>query len=182
MKADYSKMWKKIAHNGKTNYLIILGISGILLMSIGNFDYKKNEADPQNDISMYTYKHQLEKELTSFIREIDGAGKVKVLVYLESGEENIYVQQEKSVNTQKNNSNESKEYYDTQTTYENEYVIVKKSGEDAALIEKTMQPTIKGVAVACSGADNISVVSAVTGSVSAALGVPTHKIFVTKIR
>jgi len=182
VKADFSKFWEKLAQIGKTNYLIVLGIAGILLMTIGNYDYSKHENGAKNDISLNTYKHQLEKELTDFISEIDGAGKVKVLVYLESGEENIYVQQEKSVNAQQNNKKENENYYDTQTTYENEYVIVKNSGEDTALIEKTLQPSIKGVAVACSGADDISVVTAVTGSISAALGVPTHKIFVTKIR
>ena len=51
-----------------------------------------------------------------------------------------------------------------------------------ALIEKTMQPVISGVAVACTGADDVSVVSAVTNSVSVVLDVPTHKIYVAKIK
>ena len=38
----------------------------------------------------------MEDEITALLKEIDGVGDVKVMITLESGEENIYAQQEKT--------------------------------------------------------------------------------------
>ena len=79
-----------------------------------------------------------------------------------------------------NRDNHSQET--SQSEFENEIVIISQSGANTALVEKTVQPIVQGVAVVCSGADDVKVVSNVTNTVSVVLGVATHKIFVTKMR
>ena len=117
-----------------------------------------------------------------FLEEIDGVGNVKVMISFESGEEYVYAQQEKSDNQTNTNADETKQSENRHNTVENEYIIIKNSGGETALIEKTLQPVIQGVAVVCEGADDIGVVAAVTNSISAVLNVPSHKVCVTKMR
>lgn len=182
MKADFSKIAEIITQKGKINYFLILGLIGIMLIAVGDFDKTDKAKHAQESISLYEYKTMLEKETTDFLKEIEGVGEVKVMLSFESGAETVYVQQEKSTANSQNNSRENEQVQNNQSSYENEYVIIDSSGDDKALIEKTLQPVVKGVAVVCSGADNISVVTAVTNSVAAVLDVPTHKIYVTKMR
>ena len=165
----------------KGNYFVIAGVVGIMLIIASDLDFGYQTKRLQNNISLQEYKYQLEEETEEFLREIDGVGNVKVMISLESGEETIYAQKEKTT-ADNTSASVSKETQTRKNSYENEYVIVGKSGQEEALVEKTMQPVIMGVAVVCSGADDIMVVSAVTNSLSVVLNIPTHKICVTKMR
>ena len=180
MKTDFSKIKEKFTGKGKNYYFMLIGLMGIMLLISGGEIISKKENTIQQDIFLQEYKIKTEKELADFLETIEGVGEVKVIISLESGQENIYAQEEKAVNNTKK-ENRTDDYADS-STYENEYVIIKNTGEEQALIEKTMQPVVQGVAVSCSGADDISVVLAVTNSVSVVLDVPTHRICVTKMR
>ena len=182
MKPDYKNFIEKLTQKGKTNYFVIVGIIGIFLIVISDFSFEKTNYENSSSYQLQNYKNQMEKEITSLLKEIDGVGEVKVMISLESGEEHVYVQQEKSTQNIQNNQNDNTNINNSQTTFENEVVIIDNSGADTALVEKTLQPAVQGVAVVCSGADDISVVTAVTNSVSVVLNVPTHKICVTKMR
>ena len=182
MKTDFSKIIGKITQKGGSNYYLILGMIGIIMLCVGNLGTDKEISKPNDKTSLQTYKYQLENELEVFLENIDGVGDVKVMVSFESGEENIYAQQEKSDNQTNTNSDEKKQSENSHNTTENEYIIIKNSGGESALIEKTLQPVIQGVAVVCEGADDIVVIAAVTNSISAVLNVPSHKICVTKMR
>ena len=183
MKTDFSKIAEYISKTGKNSTFVILGIIGIFLIFISDYDfYDNSEKSIDKQVSMQEYKLQTEKEITALLREIEGVGDVKVMITLESSAENVYVQQEKTAKDTHKQQNENTSQESSKDTFENEIVIVEASGSDTALIERTIQPTVQGVAVVCSGADDIKVVSAVTNSVSVVLNVPTHKICVTKMR
>ena len=183
MKPDFTKIIEFISEKGRINIFLTAGMIGILLIFIGDMDFSKKEtATSASEISLQQYKENTEKELTALLEEIDGVGEVKVMITLESGAENIYVQQEKTANDTRKHNTDNTSQEDVKTTFENEVVVVDQSDGNKALIEKTLQPAVQGVAVVCSGADDIKVVSAVTNSVSVVLNVPTHKICVTKKR
>ncbi len=182
MKTDFSKIKGKLTQKGRTNLFLIIGILGIIMISVGDMPKVKQTVKSDKIQSLTEYKCMLEKEVEMFLKEIDGTGDVKVMISLESGEENIYAQQEKTQSSKQGNEKISNQSENIQTNYENQYVIIDEGGADAALIEKTIQPTIKGVAVVCSGADDIYVVTAITDTLAAVLDVPTHKICVTKMR
>ncbi len=183
MKIEFTKIIEYISQKGKSNLFVALGIAGILLIFISDLDFGGNGKKVSGrEQSLYQYKSEMEKEITALLEEIEGVGEAKVMITLESGEENVYVQQQKTANDTRKQQNENNSQEDTKTTFENEIVIVEESGDNSALIEKTIQPVVQGVAVVCSGADDIKVVSAVTNSVSVVLNVPTHKICVTKMR
>lgn len=183
MKPDFSIVLDYISKKGKNSLFVVLGIIGIFLILVGDMNFTDNsEKNTCSDISLQEYKTRTEKELTALLREIEGVGDVRVMITLESGTENIYVQQEKNVSDEQKQLNGNDSSQTSRSTFENEIVMVESSGSNTALVEKTIQPTVQGVAVVCRGADDIKVVSDVTNSVSVVLGVPTHKICVTKMR
>lgn len=180
MKADFSKIAEKFTGKDKMNYFLLVGIIGIVLVISGNTGNQPLKNTANSEDYLQEYKLKTEKELAEFLETIEGVGDVEVIISLESGQENIYAQKEKSASNIKKEA--QTDYYYDNSTYENEYIIVKNTGEEQALIEKIMQPAVQGVAVSCTGADDILVVSAVTNSVSVVLNIPTHKICVTKMR
>ena len=183
MKFDYSKILDSISKKGREKLFLLLGVIGAFFIFLGDTDIcnSKTEAASAN-LSLQQYKRQMEDEITALLKEIDGVGDVKVMITLESGEENIYAQQEKTAEDVQKQSKDNSSQETSQTTFENEIVIISQSGANTALVEKTVQPIVQGVAVVCSGADDVKVVSNVTNTVSVVLGVATHKIFVTKMR
>ena len=183
MKPDFTKAVEFISDKSKKGYVAIIGIVGILLIFIGDMDISAPKAKGSvGYYSLQEYTTQLEKETESLLAEIEGVGEVKVMITMESDKENIYVQQEKSTTDSKENHKGEAAEYSSHNTFKNEVVIIKDAGGDTHLVEKTVQPTVMGVAVVCQGAGDINVVADITNTVSVVLGVPTHKIFVTKMR
>jgi len=183
VKLDFNKMIEYISQKGKGNLLMTIGLIGIMLIFISDMEILQKTGEKADESqSLKEYREELESEVTLLLREINGVGDVKVMITLESTSQNIYVQQEKTANDTNKYTNEKDDREETKTTFENQVVIVEQNGTDEALIEKTLQPAVQGVAVVCSGADDIKVVRDVTNSVSIVLNVPTHKICVTKKR
>ena len=182
MKFDYSKIFEKFTEKGKQNFFVILGIAGVVLISLGNLEFNDVSDSKNKDIYLQEYRKQIENEITSLLKEINGVGDVKVMITLQSGEENVYAEQEKKSEDTQTNQTSSNLQASTQSSYENEIVIVKEQNDNKPLLEKTLLPEIQGVAVVCSGGDDISVISAVTNSVSVVLNVPTNRIFVAKMK
>lgn len=177
------KFFETVTEKQKGNLIVFIGILGILLITMGDFNFfSKVNTDKSAGVSLSEYKLGLEKEITALLKEIDGVGNVKVMISLESGEEKVYVQEEKSAEDQQKNSGEKSTQESVKSTSENKVVIVGATGDKAALVERTIQPSIQGVAIVCTGADDISVVSAVTNSVAVVLNLSTHRICVTKMR
>lgn len=182
IKLSKLKFLEKFTEKGKSNFIVLLGLVGVFLIMISDLNFLKTTDKTKDKNTLSEYKLQIEKEITQLLKEIDGVGNVKVMISLESSGEAIYVQEEKNVTDKQINENEKSIQESEKSTYENQIVIVGSNSDKSALVEKTLQPTIQGVAVVCSGADDISVISAVTNSVAVVLNVPTHKICVTKMR
>jgi len=182
VKTDHKKILEFFTYKNRQNLFLIIGIAGILLISADNLDLSVSDKNVPEEVALNEYADKLEEEMTELLENIQGVGEVKVMITLECGEENIYVEQEKSETDNRTIQNGNDKQEDIQNTYENEIVIVSSQNSNRPLIEKTLQPSVQGVAVVCSGADDISVVSAVTGTVSVVLNIPTNRIYVTKMR
>lgn len=182
MKLDYKKLLEFFTKQNRQNLFLIIGVAGILLISVSEFYIHDNNKNASAEVTLNEYSDQLESEITDLLKNIEGVGEVKVMITLECGEEKIYVEQEKSESDNKIIQNGSDKQENMQNTYENEIVIVSSQNTNQPLIEKVLQPSVQGVAVVCSGADDISVLSAVTRTVAVVLNIPTNRICVTKMR
>ncbi len=158
--------------------IVAIGVilSGILLIS----EMLPEESAPtqrEENTSQYAleYTAKAEKELKSLLEKVSGAGKVEVMITLDSTYENVFA---KGYNT-KTQEQEGK----TQNETDEEYIIIKEgSSNEKSLIVKVYEPQIKGVAVVCEGADNVYVKKAITETVCALYDISSAKVSVSKMR
>ena len=182
MKFDYAQLIGRVSARGKHRFFIFMGITGIALILLSEITPNKATEYTLSKSYEDEYRKNTEQRLTQLLKDIEGAGNVKVMLTVECSGENIYAQQNHISEDIKNDSTHTNAHTSSQVKKENEIVVISGQDGDEALVEKTMVPEIKGVAVVCSGADDISVVSAVTNTVSVVLGIPTNRIYVTKMR
>lgn len=165
----------------KKNVIFAVGIIGILLIFLVDFTPEKTASVQPISTDDYCreYAADLEKRLTEIISSIEGAGQVKVMVTMETGEQYVYARTEKTDNDY---TQRSQQDITEKQVYQSDYIIIENiNGEKQALTETTLQPQIKGVAVVCSGADDIKVVKNITEMVSVVTNVPTNRICVIKM-
>ncbi len=168
------KFSQAIKKDKKLLVIFIIAVIGIILLIVSELisasDIEENKEDY---VSTDTYVQSIEKKLSEIISSIEGAGEAKVMVTLETGEENIYAKEVKSdeqTNGDKISSN-----------YEYEYIVIKSgSSNESGMLLKVVEPSIRGVAVVCDGGDNASVRENIINTVSCVLDIKTNKISVCK--
>ena len=161
-----------------------IGALGAVVLLLGGLFTDGKDAETEKISSSISgvsaaeeYEQALEVRLEQLLSHVEGVGEVSVMVTLESTERVVYAQtvQKSSdmTQTQQNGGSE-------RSSYTAEYVLIENDGGDEqALTETTLQPTIKGVAVVCTGAQELYVVSRITELVSTVLGIPSNRICVT---
>lgn len=164
-----SPFWEK----NKLKLIVTAGLLGILLiLASGLFEDSPNTktdgAFPEDTAS---YQKQLEKRLAGLVSSISGAGKAEVMITLEGTEEYVFAEEGKtSKSSDGGKSSDSEEH------------SIFTDGSKNALVKKIDHPVIKGAAVVCEGGDNPKVCEAVYKSVSTVLGIPTSRVYVTKLQ
>ena len=166
------KLSEKLKKDKKLLLTVAAGILGIVFIVISEFipksSYKKAETGEQNKNSVSSYEETLEKRLESIISSVDGAGRVQVMVTLDTSEQTQYAKDEK----ENSKSGEKK-------SYEKKFVL---TDDDGGVVLKTTEPEVRGVIVVCDGGDNAAVKNGITSAVRAALSVDSNKITVLKMK
>ncbi|HBM80157.1 MAG TPA: stage III sporulation protein AG, partial [Clostridiaceae bacterium] len=135
--------------------LILIFAANILVSNNKSVNDKKAEAALAVQNKSPSYKDELEEELTGILNNIQGAGNVKVMIYLETGTESVpaynsnntkKVTEETDGNGGKRITNED----DSQTTI----VTTNDNGVNKPYIIKEVNPKISGVIVTAEGAND----------------------------
>lgn len=169
-----NKLAQKFGADKKTVVVIFLGIAGVILLVLselipsGDSSKKETEQPELTAVSCSEYEKEVERRLEGILSQINGAGKVSVMVTLESTVESVYAQQGKQ-------SADSK-------ISENEYVIIKTDDGEGGILLKTTQPEIRGVAVVCSGGGSAVVRRDITDTVTAVLGISAARVNITAMK
>ena len=155
-----------------TKIITVCGCIGLALIMLSSFlPDKKTESPPAkktvsvSDASWFC--DETEKRLEEFLSKIEGAGEVQVCITVGTGERCVYASEDRRSKSE------------NRTEEERKYVTVGGNGEKTALIETVETPEITGIVVACTGCSSPVVQERIYNSVSAALGIPTGKIYVT---
>ena len=163
------KLSEKLKKDKKLLLTVAAGILGIVFIVISEFipksSYKKAETGEQNKNSVSSYEETLEKRLESIISSVDGAGRVQVMVTLDTSEQTQYAKDEKENSKSGDKSSEK--------SYEKKFVL---TDDDGGVVLKTTEPEVRGVIVVCDGGDNAAVKNGITSAVRAALSVDSNKI------
>lgn len=137
-----------------------------------NPDLKEYNSEVQLDYSMF-----LEKRLTSILGELDGVGKVNVMITLDDSSEKV-----PAANTTKSTETTSESDSEGGTRKiirEDENIqLVNTSGDIVVL--KEINPNIKGVIVVAEGAEDGEVLESIYEAVTTVLGVASNKVQVFK--
>ncbi|MEG2434810.1 MAG: stage III sporulation protein AG [Ruthenibacterium sp.] len=175
--------WTDLLH--KKNALFFVGIAGILLIFLsdnlfaGANTKQKNVAandTVQNDAAAYV--ENLETRLTDTLAKVDGAGKVRVMITLDTTGESVYAQNEQIAAETKGEGENNQQ----KNTRESEHVLVSTADRsETPLLETEWMPEIKGVAVVCEGGGDIVVEKRITELVAVVLGLSSNRICVTKM-
>lgn len=165
---------KKLKTEKKLFLIVIIGILGIILIAASELiprsaDKPKTETTVKNEES--SYAALLEERLTQIISQIDGVGKVQVLLTLESSAETIYAKDEKEEYINNENS--------TQRSYNGSYVL---TNDDTGVVLKTSEPKVRGVIIVCEGGDRAIVKKDITDAVTSALSVNSNNVSVLKMK
>ncbi len=156
----------------------VLLISGLVLFAVGNTPKADKTSQrvtaEETQSSAQGYAQSLEERLISILSAIDGAGRVKVMVTLESGSENVYLSDYdygENIDPSGKSSRESKD----------KYVIIDGSDEEKGIIVRVREPEIRGVAVVCEGAGSQTVRQQIVSTVTALLGISSAQVSVAKM-
>lgn len=162
----FRRIWKKY------KYFIAVIAVGVLLLTV-SFP-KQQTAQEQTTAQSSFDLTAFQKELAQSLSRIDGAGRVEVMLSLESGEESVFA----------SNVNESTQSSDTSNSesYQSETAVVSDGsyGETPILI-KNKYPAFRGAVILCEGADNSSVCLEITNAVTALCGISSDHVSISKL-
>lgn len=177
MKGFFKNVQSALKLSKKNTLMIILAVAVLVLLIFTEFssvEKKENNTTEKTTIYAEDYIKDTEKKLENILGNVSGAGKVEVMITLESCYENVYAKGY----TSKKKEDEGEESVESAE----EYVIVKQgSNNEESLIIKVYEPRVKGVAVLAQGADDINVKKAITETVCALFDISSASVSVEKM-
>lgn len=143
-----------------------------------------NATATRADISeMQAYTIYLEDTLEKFLSTIEGAGKVKVMITLESSKETIVEKDKTTVragSTEVDAAGGSRNTSDISDSEETLY-IGGAGDHDTPYVKKIIAPRIAGVVVSSEGGNNPQIVVNITEAIQVLFGIDAHKIKIVKM-
>ena len=166
--------WAEVSNRGmefikKYRYVLLVLLAGIFLMALP--DGEKAQTETEVPAIESTAQPTLQDSLAEILRQIEGAGKVRVLLTQAAGEQTIY-QTDEDISTSENSSD-----------IRRETVIITDSGRgETGLIRQVNPPTYLGAVVLCQGADSAKVRLAIVEAVMSVTALSSDNITVLKMK
>lgn len=152
----------------KYKYAALIMLLGVILMCIPAKDKTKQVeqeiADPVQQIT-------IEEKLENVLSQLQGAGKVKVMLTISQGEKTVY-QYDEEIDYGEND----------QSIRKDTVIITDADRNEQALVSQMLPPVYLGAVIICQGADQPSVKLAVVEAVSKITGLGADKICVLKMK
>ena len=152
----------------KYKYMTVILLVGIALVLMPT---KTKEDEPIITEKPPTTEQSIENRLAEILSKIDGAGKVQVLITVNTGEEIIYQTDEDHT------TREDSEEHKVSTI-----MVTGQDKQETGLVRQVIPATYMGVVVVCEGADNPSLKLAIVDAVSKATGLGADRISVLKMK
>lgn len=170
MKNSLRELMKKLMKDKKAFFIVLTGLTGILLIAFSELPFfsDSSEKEVEADFSFYDCR-ELQRETEKLLGSVEGAGKVSVLLTLESNEERVYA-----------TDTEEKSERDSSLQSKSQHIIVDASQGETGLIRKVIYPRVRGVAVVCSGGDDPRVRSEISSLLSALFDLGSNRISIAR--
>lgn len=142
----------------KYRYVLLVVLAGLFLMALPDGKNTKAAPEPRQD---------LQTGLEEILSQIQGAGRVRVLLTQREGERTVYQTDEDS----------------TSSGIRSDTVLLNGSDRSqTGLVQQVNPPTYLGAVIVCQGADSASVRLAIVSAVGSVTGLSTDKITVLKMK
>ncbi|MGN1419147.1 MAG: hypothetical protein ACI4W6_07445 [Acutalibacteraceae bacterium] len=171
--AAFTVFKDKILRNKKLTAILAAGLAGILLIALSSIDNTGEKAKTQDykqTESLSQSAAEIQTELESFLENIDGTGKVKVMITFETDTETVYAK-----DTEENSSSQGE---NEERKYKSEHIIIKNDSGESGLEVKQIYPKVRGVAVICENADNPVIREQIVSAVCALFDINSTQISV----
>ena len=189
--------WKEWVEKGKKIGVIRLGlliVAGLVLL-IASFDGKEehktqtqintqNEEKQSGEQHLNTYIENMETRLTNVLSQVDGIGKVQVMITAKATQEKVVLKDapyKKTTVKEEDSTGATRESKET-TSEEGTILEKQQDGSESPYITKELQPEIEGVVVIAEGAAQKQIEAEINDAVVALFSVPSHKIKVMKMK
>lgn len=135
-------------------------------------------------MSFETYTEYLTKQIESFVSTIEGVGKVKALVYVDSSFSIVAAADSEKNNTHTTEKDSQGGTRDTENATDKQtHVIIKnKDGSESVVVLQENCPALKGIAISAQGADSSVIQEKIKNALIALYGLPAHKIDVVGMK
>ena len=157
-------------------YAALILVAGIALLLLPSSGKAKTQETPVRETERESdYAAQTAQQLRTLLAQIDGAGRVEVMLTLKSGARTQY-QTDGSVTTQTDESG-------TRAAEELKTVILSEGSEyDKAAVSAVEYPQFQGALIVCDGAGSASVKLSLIEAVAALTGLSSGQITVVKMK
>lgn len=147
---------------GRYKYILLILLIGIGLMLIpGNESDEETQAQQTQQTVQET---SMAEELEKILANIQGAGRVQVMLTVRAGEQTIYQTDIPAADR------------------EDTVIVTDESRAQNGLVQQIISPTYRGAIILCQGADNAAVCLAIKEAVSKVTGLDSSQISVLKMK
>ena len=160
MSENKQNLISKIKGNKKVQYFIIAILFVLLIIILFFFNKTDNKDTSENSYSIENYINSLENKLSNVLSQVEGAGKVEVVISVDSGMENVLATEKIIKDTQY-----GEESVETPIIVNGNTVIIKE-----------LYPKIKGVLIVSEGAKNINVMRRIQEATVSLLDIDLNQI------
>jgi len=163
----------------RNKYAMLVLLIGVVLLLI---PAKKDDTQPYTTAASGEYTFTIEnyeERLTHILSEIDGAGKVSVLLYASSAGQRVLAEDSSYSENVTGGGDDSERSIDEQQSV---LVISGAGGGDEVVTTKYIYPEFNGAVIVAQGADSSRVRLDITDAVKAATGLSADKIKVIRMK
>lgn len=153
----------------KYRYAILVLAIGLILMFLPKQNVRSNTGDIQTEVTLES-QPDIAEQLTRILSQIEGAGKVQVMLTVSTGQTNVYVYDE-DISNGENGS-----------LHRDTVIITDGNRTQSGLIERIDPPKYQGAIIVCDGADRATVRLGIIEAVSKVTGLSTDRISVLKMK
>jgi stage III sporulation protein AG len=192
---NFKEIINKYLKEGKNknfSNLILIFLIGVVLVITASFFKSSSSNNVKSDslistntlektnntpVAVTAYEQDIKNQLKSILSEIDGVGRVEVMVTFESGEETVPAVNNNDASSTTQDSNNGDKSITTQGNSSSTVVTTnEQDGSTKPLIVKTYKPKVCGVCVVAEGAENSLTQLRITKSVMDLLNVADSKV------
>lgn len=205
LKEKWEQFTQKVQGNNKRKienlviFIIILIVTILVINSIWNGDTKKKDSGTKNETgktlsqsnvgiqeendTSRTQSSELEQKLESILTNIEGVGKVNVLItYSETSKKMaLYNEDQSESNTEESDTNGGSRKV-SETNHKKEVIFQEVDGEKQPVTQSIITPVAEGAIVTAEGASDSNVKMNIMQAVEAVTGLATHKIQVFEMK